>query len=170
MVSTAWASLIGLAIALVQVAALADQLTGRVVAVLDGDAVDVLTEEKSLRRVRICGIDAPERRQPFGDASKRRMSGLVYLEPVVVLYRKTDRYGRIVGAVRQDGMDVGLALIQQGLAWHYKAYQSEQTLIDRFLYGRAERQARSDRKGLWSQPESIAPWEFRRSGRAQISD
>ena len=84
----------------------------------------------------------------------------VFGRVVAVDVRDVDRYGRLVGRVVYEGQDLSLALIRQGLAWHYKEYSSDQLLAD------AEDQARASRLGIWSQPDPIPPWEFRRAGRA----
>ncbi len=81
---------------------------------------------------------------------------------VTVEYQKRDRYGRIVGKVLLDGIDVSLEQVKAGLAWHYKKYQHEQSLEDRQLYAEAENKARDERLGLWRENNPNPPWEFRR--------
>jgi endonuclease YncB( thermonuclease family) len=131
----------------------------------DGDTVTVLDGNHRQYKVRLAGIDAPERRQPFGDRSRQALAAMVFRQHVAVEWHKTDRYGRLVGVVRISGRDVGLEQVKSGLAWHYKAYQSEQTKADRMLYDQAEEQARVARRGLWRDPLPEAPWEFRQRGR-----
>jgi endonuclease YncB( thermonuclease family) len=97
-------------------------ITGKVVAVADGDTITVLDADKVQHKIRLGGIDAPEK----GRASKRSLSDLVYGKTVVIDTDKTDRYGREVGKVLVDGVDANLEQVQRGLAWHYKAYQREQ--------------------------------------------
>ena len=140
------------------------ELVGKVVGVLDGDTLDVLSSQKDLHRIRVSGIDAPEKGQAFGQASKRTMSEMAFLKIVTVTWRKRDRYGRIVGKAEVGGKDVGLAMVQNGMAWHYKQYQSEQDRYDRTAYSNAELTARAAKKGLWSDAVPIAPWDFRKSG------
>lgn len=141
--------------------ATANEITGKVVEVVDGDTVDVRTDSKEVLRVRVAGIDAPEKGQPFVQAAKRAMADLVFGQEVRVSWRKLDRYGRVVGKLEKSSLDTGLAMIDRGLAWHYKQYQSEQTSVDRTLYASAEVRARADRRGLWADAAPIAPWEFR---------
>lgn len=143
-------------------ASLAAEYTGRVVGVLDGDTIDVLTPENRVVRVRLSGIDAPERRQPFAAASKRALSDLVYKHQVVVQGSKHDRYGRFVGKVLASGRDVNLSMVQNGFAWHYRAYAMEQPEADRAAYSNAEAVARESRCGLWRESNPVAPWAFRR--------
>lgn len=138
-----------------------NELMGRVVGVLDGDTIEVLRDDKALFRVRFAGIDAPEKTQPFGQVAKKMMSELAYKKDVVVTWRKKDRYGRIVGKVEHGGADLGLAMIREGLSWHFKKYQSEQSKSDRKKYSDAALEARADRIGLWSDTEPIAPWDYR---------
>lgn len=95
-------------------------LEGRVVGVADGDTITVLGAGNRQTRVRLQGIDAPESRQAFGQASKRNLSDLVFDKQVVVEYEKTDSYGRTLGKVVAFGRDVNLEQVRAGLAWHYK--------------------------------------------------
>lgn len=138
-----------------------DTLSGRVVGVTDGDTVTVLVNEQDQYKIRVSGIDAPEKKQAFGQKAKEKMSGLVFGKDVVVEWNKRDRYGRTIGVVLVDGQDAGLELIRSGLAWHYKQYQREQSPADRERYGAAEEAARAERIGLWSDAEPTPPWEWR---------
>ncbi len=142
----------------------AEVLTGRVIRVADGDTVTVLDHWKTQHKVRLQGIDAPERGQPYGKASGKHLSGLVAGRFVVVEYEKRDRYKRIVGKVLLSGEDVNLRQIEAGLAWHYKKYEMEQSAEDRALYAAAEVEAREAKRGLWvePEPEPVAPWEWRK--------
>ena len=141
-------------------------LAGRVVRVIDGDTVTVLDSNKTEKRVRLAGIDAPEAGQDFAQASKNHLSGLVFNMEVEVLYSKLDQYDRILGVLYVDGRNINLAQVRSGLAWHYKEYQSEQTQEERIAYTEAEERAREKRSGLWQQPDPIKPSEFRRRARA----
>ena len=139
-------------------------LNGVVVGVSDGDTLKVLDSNKQLHPVRLMGIDAPEKAQPFGQRSKQSLSSLVFRRQVEVEWNKKDKYGRIVGKVHTlDGTDACLAQISSGMAWHYKQYSSEQTPADRVRYSEAETKARSDGVGLWRESSPIPPWEWRRS-------
>ncbi|MGH8658498.1 MAG: thermonuclease family protein [Gammaproteobacteria bacterium] len=105
--------------------AAADTLSGRVVGVADGDTVTVLGQKHEQHKVRLSGIDAPEKSQPFGSRAKQSLSDLAYGRCVSVEWRKRDRYRRIVGMVFEGGRDINLEQVRRGLAWHYKQYQSE---------------------------------------------
>lgn len=140
----------------------AASITGRVVAIADGDTVTVLDIENVEHKIRLAGIDAPEKKQPFGNRSKESLSELAFSKSVTVETDKLDRYGREVGKILVGGMDVNLEQIQRGMAWHYKAYQREQSSNDRKLYDSAESQARAAKRGLWRDDEPVAPWDFRK--------
>ena len=141
--------------------AAADWLTGRVVGVADGDTITLLDASNKQHKIRLSGIDAPERSQPFGQRSKQSLSDLAYSRSVSVEWSKRDRYRRIVGKVLEGGRDVNLEQVQRGMAWHYKHYQSEQSAADRTRYSEAEVEARAARLGLWADSKPIPPWEWR---------
>ncbi len=138
----------------------ADSLSGKVVGVADGDTITVLVDQEAVH-VRLAGIDAPEKGQPFGQVSKQGLSKCAYGNQVEVEWYKKDRYGRTVGKVMAGTIDCGLRQIEQGLAWHYKAYAKEQVPDDRLAYAHAEEAAREARAGLWSEATPVAPWEYR---------
>lgn len=114
------------------------EFTGEVTRVIDGDTVIVLDDEKLQRRVRLVAIDAPEKGQDFSVESKKSLSTLVYGKRITVTTKKTDRYGRIIGKILIDGVDVSLEQIRLGLAWHFKEYAKEQSAGDRETYAEAE--------------------------------
>ena len=143
----------------------ADTLLGKVINVADGDSITVLDATNTQHKVRLTGIDAPERRQAFGNVSKESLAEQVAGQSVAVEWDKVDRYGRKVGKVLLAGMDSNLVQIKRGLAWHYKQYEREQSLADRQSYAEAEVEARAAKLGLWRDAEPTPPWEFRRKGR-----
>jgi endonuclease YncB( thermonuclease family) len=145
----------------------AETLTGRVVRVTDGDTIVVLDMDKVQHKIRLQGIDAPERGQAFGTKSKENLSDLVAGKSVVVDYSKYDRYQRILGKVLLNGKDVNLEQVEDGMAWHYKYYQREQTLTDRVEYSDAELEARRQKIGLWRDPNPVPPWDYRQAQRNQ---
>lgn len=144
---------------------IAATLQGRVVAIADGDTLTVLDSTKNQHKIRLAGIDAPEKRQPYGDASKRSLSEMAYDRHVTVKWDKHDRYGRIVGKVLVDGLDVDLEQVKRGLAWWYRKYADEQSPSDRELYETAENEAKDAGSGLWAERDPVPPWEWRKSKR-----
>jgi endonuclease YncB( thermonuclease family) len=138
-------------------------ISGKVVGVADGDTITVLDNSNTQYKIRLAGIDAPEKKQPFGNVSKQSLSDLVYGKQVSVDYNKQDRYGRTVGKVIIDGVDVNLEQVKRGLAWFYKKYQNEQPLEDRLDYLHAQESAEKTKVGLWIDSEPIAPWDFRKA-------
>jgi endonuclease YncB( thermonuclease family) len=150
----------------------AAELFGKVVAIADGDTLTILANAHQQYKIRLSGIDAPERRQPYGDRAKQHLSSLVYGKEVVVVWNKRDRYGRIVGRVLASHctvvqchytVDVGLEQIKAGFAWHYKQYEKQQAPEERVRYAVVEQQARARREGLWKDAEPVPPWQFRHS-------
>lgn len=162
------------AIALALTAQAAD-LSGRVVGIADGDTITVLDAGKVQHRIRIAGIDAPERGQAGGHRSKESLSALVYEQPVRIEWQKRDRFDRIVGKVwvaspdspcrgRPDcpmTLDAGLAQIAMGRAWWFRTYAAEQSPEDRSRYESAEQEARGRRLGLWRDGTPVPPWQWR---------
>lgn len=138
-------------------------IEGRVVGVMDGDTISIINQNHEQFRIRLSGIDAPEKKQEFGQRSKESLSSLVFGKPVTVETSKQDLYGRSVGKVLVNGQDANLEQIRRGMAWHYKAYRRSQPLIDRAGYADAENSARAARRGLWVESEPVPPWEYRHS-------
>ena len=137
-------------------------IQGKVVSVSDGDTIKVLDATNTQHKIRLQGIDAPEKAQPFGQKSKQSLSQLVYNKQVTVEYQKKDKYGRTLGKVILNGTDVCLEQIRLGMAWHYKQYESEQSKEDRETYAQAELATRARALGLWKDKNAIPPWEYRR--------
>ena len=142
-------------------------LSGRVVRLADGDTITVLDANNTQHRIRLQGIDAPESHQDFGTQSKKNLSGMVFGKDVIVVYEKSDQYGRLIGKVLLDGRDINLEQIRDGMAWHYKEYEREQSAEDREIYARAEDEARSASRGLWRAANPVEPSEFRREERQE---
>ena len=145
--------------------AYADMLYGRVVGVADGDTVTVLDESRQQHKIRLMGIDAPEKKMPFGNRSKQSLSDMVFDRQVQVEYSKKDRYGRTVGKIIVGSVDANLEQVKAGMAWHYKQYQREQSFEDRSAYAQAEEEARVFKRGLWSDSNPVPPWDYRKRQR-----
>ena len=154
-------------LATLAIAAAAAPLAGRVVGVSDGDTVTVLDATKRTHKIRLLGIDSPEKKQAFGERAKQSLSDLVFDKQVTVEGSKQDRYGRALGKVMLDGQDINLEQVRRGMAWHYKQYARDQAPEDRQRYAQAEASARAGRVGLWQDTQPVPPWAFRRAGRDQ---
>ena len=143
--------------------ALAERIAGRVVGVADGDTLTVLADGKRQVRVRLGGIDAPERRQPYGTRARQGLSALGFGRAVQVEVEDTDRYGRPVGRVRVGGRDVNAEMVRRGAARVYMRYNRDPSLVP------LEAEARAARRGLWALPEAerVPPWEWRAARRSE---
>ena len=141
------------------------KLRGIVIKVKDGDSIIVIDHFKKQHEIRLAGVDAPEYRQPFSKKSKIYLSKLIMKKQVCVNWYKVDIYNRKVGKVLLNKADVNLKLIDKGLAWHYKRFQKEQTKEDRKKYAESEIDARLATIGIWSRPDYIAPWKWRKGAR-----
>ena len=139
----------------------AETLVGKVVGITDGDTITVLDADKTEHKIRLMGIDAPEKKQDFGNESKKALSNYIYQKEITVEYRKQDRNKRKVGKIILGKQDICLQMIKDGMAWHYKDYEKEQPKIDRDLYSQAELKAREEKIGLWQDSKAIAPSTFR---------
>jgi len=127
---------------------------GRVTTVHDGDTVTVLTGGVA-RRVRLVGIDAPERGQPYASASRRALAARVAGRDVTVIERGQDSYGRTLGRVLAGERDANSSQVRDGYAWVYRRFESDPALIA------LEAEARAARRGLWRSAAPVPPWEWR---------
>lgn len=140
----------------------AELVPGRVVGVHDGDTLTLLTAEKKSIRVRLYGIDAPETKQPFGSRAKEELSGLVFGKDVRIEVVDKDRYGRTVGRVSLGNTNVNEEMVRRGFVWWYRDFAKR----DKTLKS-AESEAMAAKRGLWSEPNPIAPWQWRRNEAAE---
>ncbi|WP_157605447.1 thermonuclease family protein [Schlesneria paludicola] len=106
----------------------ADEIKGKVVSIADGDTVTVLDVEKVQHKIRLQGIDAPEKAQAFGTKSKERLSEKIGENEVVVKWKEKDRYGRVLGEIYLGDRHINLEMVQDGLAWQYKQYSKSKEL------------------------------------------
>jgi endonuclease YncB( thermonuclease family) len=130
----------------------------RVVGVHDGDTVTCLDESNQQQKVRLAEIDAPEIGQDYGKVSREVLAEMVFGKTVEVTEDGKDRYGRWIGHLSSNGVDVNRQMIATGNAWHYGDYSRDTSLAA------LQSQAQSQRLGLWAQPSPVAPWDFRKSG------
>lgn len=129
---------------------------GKVIKIVDGDTYDVLTADYKTIRIRMNGIDAPEKKQAYGQKSKEHLSKLCFGKQVLVKPLKYDRNKRLIAdSFTEDKKDLGREMVRSGYAWHFKKYSKDKILAD------DENHARSIRAGLWADNQPVAPWEFR---------
>lgn len=128
--------------------------TGRVVGVADGDTLTVLDGSRQVR-VRLWGIDAPERGQPWSRRAREGLAARAMHRDALVATRGTDGYGRTLARVAVDGVDLGEAQLRDGMAWVYRRYAKDPAMIA------FEDDARAARRGLWSLPDPEPPWAWR---------
>ena len=139
-------------------------LTGRVVGVIDGDTVVVLTTSERTVRVRLAGIDAPEKGQPFGQRARQFLASRVAGRVVEVAGDSRDRYDRILGTLWADGSDINAELVCGGLAWAYRV--RDVALNPAYL--QCENVAREEKKGLWQAPSPVPPWQWRKQSHSDV--
>ena len=140
--------------------ALADSLKGKVISITDGDTLTVLDSEYSQYIIRLAAIDAPERRQAFGNKAKQYLADLCFSKTAEINVVDNDRYGRLVGFVKCDKKSANELLIENGFAWVYRKYAKGYE----YLYEH-ESKAKSNKVGLWVDLYPIPPWEYRKSKR-----
>lgn len=152
-----WLTGLALLLAFTGVPAAAETLMGRVVSIQDGDTLTVLVAGRPVK-VRLAGIDAPEREQPFGEKSRQSLSSLAFNRTVSVAVQKMDDYGRTIGVVTVAGSNVEAEQVRRGLAWVYRQYSHDAQLLA------LEAEARAARRGLWADANPTPPWNWRHSG------
>lgn len=131
-------------------------LQGKVVGISDGDTIIVLDQNKKSFKIRLYGIDCPEMSQPYGMKAKQFTSGLVFNKDVKVTTHGQDRYGRIIGEIYINSLSLNRELVRNGLAWWYKQYSPKDIGLKTL-----EQDARTNKRGLWADPNPIAPWRWR---------
>jgi len=133
------------------------QLSGKVVSITDGDTVIVLDSLNMQHRIRLAGVDCPEKSQDFGQVARNFTAQFCYQKNVKVIIQSTDRYGREIGTLIVNKTDsLNAELLKSGLAWHYKQYDHTPA------FARYENKARQAKRGLWKDQNPIAPWNFRK--------
>ena len=136
---------------------------GRVVSIIDGDTYDLLLENGKSVRIRMHGIDAPERGMPYNKVSKEYLGKLCANARIRYVREDTDRYGRMVAkGYLEDGRNLEQEMVRAGMAWHYTRYSSDKKLAS------LEKDAREKRRGLWQDSNPVAPWEYRKMKRSRI--
>jgi len=135
----------------------ANSFVGKVIEINDGDEITIFNMNRPVR-IRLIGMDAPERNQPFGDIARQHLSDLVYGKQVLVEYSGIGEHSSLIGRVLLNDLDISAQMIRDGAAW----FDSRATLSDsqRDIYFQSEQAARKEHRGLWQSEGAIAPWEF----------
>jgi len=128
----------------------------KVIRIIDGDSIVILTNDNLQIKVRLEGIDCPEKSQDFGEKARQYTAALCFNKNVRIEKKGQDRYGRTLAYIYVDDLCVNKELLKAGLAWHFKKYNTDPELA------KLEKNARSEKKGLWAQPSPTPPWEFRK--------
>lgn len=131
-------------------------VTGKVTRIADGDTFTMIFDNGFEVRVRLNGIDSPEKKQAFSNRAKQTLSDLIYKKEVKVYYKSKDRYGRVLGDIYIDNLNINQEMVRRGMAWHFIRYSDDEKLAA------LEKEARRNKIGLWVDPNPVAPWEFRR--------
>jgi endonuclease YncB( thermonuclease family) len=160
--NTCRALLIGIVLTVASVATAAKPhytLTGKVVAIADGDTLTVLDDSKAQHKIRLAGIDAPEKGQAFGNRAREALGDKVFQQSVRVEVIDIDRYKREVGRIYLDERFINMEVVRDGFAWRYVQYDKPGE------FTAAEADAREHHRGLWTDPNPTSPWEWRKSKR-----
>jgi endonuclease YncB( thermonuclease family) len=128
----------------------------KVIGITDGDTLTIIQSQIPIK-VRISAIDAPEKKQPFGEQAKHELSDLCFKKSVKLIYVDTDRYGRTVADVYCDGFNAGEAMVARSYVWAYEKYIGEKG-----YYRELQAKAKSEGVGLWVDKEPIPPWDWRK--------
>jgi len=140
----------------------AADLSGRIVSIADGDTVTLLDSTNTQHKIRLKGIDAPEKTQPFGQKAKSNLAALVFNREVIAECGKSDKYRWEICVIKVEGKDVNLRQVEAGMAWCFRDYAKEQSAQDRENYEIAEFNAKIRRLGLWADTKPVPPWEWRK--------
>jgi micrococcal nuclease len=138
-----------------------ETIRGKTTKVLDGDTIDVITDQQKMVRIRLDSIDAPEKSQPFGQKSKDTLESWIGDQDVKVDVKSKDKYGRMIGVVYLEDVNINRALVQKGLAFAFEPFLKDQEIL------KIQEQAKSSHIGVWSIPESelVKPWDYRKNNK-----
>lgn len=137
----------------------AKTLTGKIVKVTDGDTVVLLDSANTQHKIRLDGIDCPERGQPYGTKATDFVKNIAAGKRANVEWEKKDRYGRILGVLIVDNVNVNKELLRSGLAWHYKHFNTDKELAE------LEQTAKDKKLNIWSDKNPIEPYRWRKGDR-----
>ena len=144
---------------LLSISLFSNTLKGRIVRVIDGDTIVLLDSLNVQHKIRLDGIDCPEKGQPFGSVATKFVKDISKGKFATIHYTKKDRYRRVLGVLIVDSVDVNKELLRNGLAWHYKHFNNDS------IYSQLEQDARDKKLNLWSDKSPIEPYYWRKGKR-----
>lgn len=134
---------------------LADTLKGKVVKIADGDTFHLLLEDNSTQKIRLYGIDCPEKRQPYHQVAKDHLSELIFSKYILVVTKGKDQFGRVIGIAHAGNKIINEEMLRAGLAWHFTRYDQNPE------WSKLEKEAAKKRIGLWKDKFPTPPWKWR---------
>jgi endonuclease YncB( thermonuclease family) len=134
-----------------------NKVSGKVIKIIDGDTFDILTENQISIRIRMNGIDCPERKQDYYRVCKNALARYIFGKNVQLITHGIDRYRRTIADVFYNNKNINVAMIKNGFAWHFKKYSSDNEMA------KAEQNAREAKIGLWQMDSPTPPWDLRHS-------
>ena len=132
-------------------------IEGKVIKIADGDTFTLIFKNGFDVRVRLNGIDSPEKKQAFSKRAKQTLSDLIINKDVKVHYESKDRYGRVLGDVYVGNVNINYEMVRRGMAWHFTRYSEDNILAT------LEKEARNNKIGLWVDSEPVSPWDYRKN-------
>ncbi len=132
-----------------------DTISGKVIKISDGDTFHMLLSDKTTIKIRLHGIDCPERSQPFYQQARNYLSDLIYNKNIQIIVPYKDQYKRHVAFAFFNGISVNEKMLENGFAWHFKRHDKQ------IEWENLEKKARKEKKGIWSDPNPVAPWKYR---------
>jgi micrococcal nuclease len=149
--------LVGLVLIVLPAPLFAAEFSGQVVRVIDGDTIEVLHRQRP-ERIRLHGIDCPEKGQAFGKRAKQATSTLAFGKEATLHTHGKDKYGRTIADVLlPDGTNVNQRLVQDGWCWWYEKHAPKDLALQQ-----SQQEAKEAKRGLWADAHPVPPWLYRR--------
>ncbi|HXU94153.1 MAG TPA: thermonuclease family protein, partial [Gallionella sp.] len=139
------------------------EFVAKVIAVLDGDTV-LIKRTNGLKKIRLAGIDAPEKAQTFGETSRRSLADMVLGQQVKITSEAIDQYGRMVAHLNMGGLDVNAEQLRRGMAWEYSRFHNDRAMLA------LQEEAKREPRGLWALSDPMPPWEWRKLHPSTLSE
>jgi endonuclease YncB( thermonuclease family) len=130
--------------------------TYKVIKIIDGDTITVLSELDKQYKVRLAEIDAPEKTQPYGKNAKEELSNKIFQKKIKILWKEKDQYDRVIGQLYIGSRYINQEMVEEGWAWNYEKYSSNNEIA------KSQENAKTYKKGLWQSPNPIPPWKWRK--------